>query len=117
MSSEKPKAVQVTVEIDWVYPIDLVTRYANNMQVQVTQDECILSFFDVPPPAMPTDPTAREAFLKSNQELKVKGSCVSRIAIPLTKIEKFADAFQKVRGLRADISGVETTAEGQASGH
>ena len=100
----KPKVHPIAVEIQWDMPPDMVASYANHMLVQMTLDECILSFFNVPPPQLPTKPEARAAAIKRNAIQKVKGQCVSKVVIPLSKIPAFRAAFERATEAQAEIA-------------
>jgi hypothetical protein len=41
---------RILLPIEWHVPDDLVTRYANNLLIQHTEHEFILSFFEILPP-------------------------------------------------------------------
>lgn len=92
----------IPVEIEWAVPADILSRYANNMLVQVTEHECILSFFDVPPPSLSMDQAKRSEELKASPVQKVRGVCVARVVVPLGKVPRFAEAFQTIANVVAD---------------
>ena len=72
------KAIKIPIE--YSYHRDFMSRYANNVVIQHTEDEFIISFFEVLPPLLlgsPESQAAQAAELES-----VKADCVARIIVP-----------------------------------
>jgi hypothetical protein len=78
--------------LDWVVPEDLLTQYANNMVIQHTETEFILSFFEYYPPILLGE--AEDIVSKIEDMKSVKAKCVARIVVPLEKMPSIIDALQ-----------------------
>lgn len=83
---------KVAVKIDWLIPDDLKTVYSNNIVVQHTDDEFIISFFEILHPLLLG--TADDV-RKSLEGKDVTAKCVARVIIPLSKIDDFIKTLNK----------------------
>lgn len=70
----------VKIPIKWHIPDSIVTRYANNMVVQVLENEFKVMFFEISLPATPGATLPTEA----------TAECVASIIIPPEKLGKYA---------------------------
>lgn len=82
----------IKLPIEWHTPEGLISRYANNIIVQHTPQEFIVSFFETQPPLMlgNSEETAKQ--LKTMKS--VRSLCVSRIIISPDRIGDFINALQ-----------------------
>ncbi|MCC6458041.1 MAG: DUF3467 domain-containing protein [Caldilineaceae bacterium] len=79
------------IPIEWDFPEDLQTLYANNFLVQHSESEFIVSFFEVFPPLLLGEP---EEIQKQVEQLSsIRSRCVARIVIPTQKMESFIGAL------------------------
>ncbi|MBU1751223.1 MAG: DUF3467 domain-containing protein [Chloroflexi bacterium] len=78
--------------IKWYYPEDLITRYVTNLIVQHGEQEFIVSFFEILPPAILGTPEQQEAQLERIDD--IQATCVARIVIPAEKMSIFVKALQ-----------------------
>ena len=93
MPAKKKKPKLFAIPIDWRFPEDLETRFANHMLVQYDQSEFHISFFEVLPPLlMGTD----EDQSKTLQSLKsIPAKCVSRIVVSKERMPVFVKGLQE----------------------
>lgn len=82
----------IILPIEWHYPEGLVSRYATNIVVQHTDQEFIISFFEVLPPVVLGSPEEQKA--KTEQIKSVRGECVARIIISVDRMPEFVEALQ-----------------------
>ena len=82
----------VKLPIEWHSPEELVSRYANNIIVQHTPHEFIVSFFETRPPLVVGEP---EELAKQLESMKsVRSVCVARIIINPDRMGEFIKALQ-----------------------
>lgn len=87
-----PPNAGVALPIDWHFPENLQSRYANHMLVQFDEHEFHVSFFEAAPPILIGSPEELDRRLK---ELKsIRATCVARIVIPQGKMQDFITALQ-----------------------
>lgn len=77
--------------IDWIVPDDVRTHYANNIVVQHSEGEFIISFFQVLPPVIVG--TSEETQQRIEAIKSVPAQCVARIVISPAKMESFINAL------------------------
>ena len=82
----------VTLPLDWQLPDGTVSRYANNVVVQHTEHEFILSFFEIQPPLITGTP--EEQAFKLEALGSVRAECVGRIIINPSRIQDFIQVLQ-----------------------
>jgi len=72
----------------WEIPEGLMSGYATNMLVQVSDQEFYLSFFEATPPIMfrPEDADKLEG---------VRAECIARIIVSPDRMAKFVDVMQQ----------------------
>lgn len=81
----------VGIPIDWHFPEGLITRYANNVIVQHTDEEFIISFFEILPPVLLG---SREEVKEKFEEIKkIPANCVARIIVPANAMSVFVSAI------------------------
>ena len=83
----------VTLPIEWHYPEDLKTRFANQMLVQFSDPEFYISFFEVRMPVITGDLQERNKRLQAMKT--VPAECVSRVVISKERIGNFIETLQK----------------------
>ena len=99
----KPEELEQTFEIEYEIGEDIPTFYANEMAVQTLYSEVILSFFEVRLP------------VKSKAgEVKAKGKCVGRIALPLSKVPDIIEALENQFAERLAIINRRRRQNGEA---
>lgn len=67
---------------------------ANEMIIQPIADGVLLSFFEVIPPLLPTNPTTEQ--MENIRQAGVVAECVSRVFVPNSKFEAFANAMASI---------------------
>ncbi len=87
MTEKKEKTIQVPIE--WHSPENLMSHYANNMVVQHTPHEFIVSFFETRPPLILGDIEKHAEQLKS-----VRSLCVARLIIAPERMGEFIKVLQ-----------------------
>lgn len=95
------EGIKVSMKIDFEVPPEARSMYANHMIVQRTQDETMVTFFELfPPMILGTPAQQQEAYSKVET---IKARFVVRVSMPLTKLRKFAKAIAQVaEGLPAE---------------
>jgi hypothetical protein len=86
----------VQLPIEWYCPEGLVTRYANNVVVQPSENGFYISFFEIPPPLIVGPPEQQKARLE--QMVAVRAECVARIVVPAQVMPAFVQALQASLG-------------------
>ena len=81
----------VELPIEWNVPDDLVARYATNMVVQKTENEYIISFFEINQPIILAEPEKIEEYLKGLKS--IRANCVARIIVAADKMPSFVSAL------------------------
>lgn len=83
---------KIVLPLEWHVPDDLVTRYANNLLIQHTEHEFILSFFEVMPPLTVGSPEEQAAQLQAIGA--VRAECVARVVVSADRIASFVEALR-----------------------
>jgi hypothetical protein len=87
--SEEPKQIP----IKWYFPEHVETKYATNLIIQHTEEEFIISFFEIFRPPILGDDTERK---KAIEQIKfAEAKCVSRVAITPDKVPNIIKALQE----------------------
>jgi len=112
MSEEIEPEEILEFPVVWEIPDDLETRYANNLIVQHTEHEFIISFFQTIPPPIIGTPAEIDAQVKRMGALKSK--CVARIVVSSGKMENFVQALQdSVRKYQVKFGETDTAEDNQ----
>jgi hypothetical protein len=85
-------ASKILLPIEWHVPDELVTRYANNLLVQHTEHEFILSFFELQPPLTVGSPEEQAAQLQAVGA--VRAECVARVVISASRMASFVETLR-----------------------
>jgi len=80
----------VMLPIEWKVPAGLPLRYASNIVVQHTQDEFVLSFFEVAPPLVLGPDDERLKQLRA-----ISADCIARIVVSPRKYKEFLEAMRQ----------------------
>ena len=82
----------VYLPIEWYYPENTISRYANNILVQHTETEFIVSFFEIQPPTILG--SAEDVKTQLEEVKSVRATCVARIIVPISKMPSFIEALE-----------------------
>lgn len=83
----------VQIPLDYYFPESLVTRFATNMVIQHSQEEFVLSFFEVKGPILLGTKEETQATLKSLKS--VRADCVARLIITPGRMLGFISAMEQ----------------------
>lgn len=83
---------EIKLPIEWCYPDDLITRYSNNIVVQHTKNEFILSFFEVRPPVIFGE--LEHVQQELDKMASIRAECIARIVVSPEQIANFIKALQ-----------------------
>jgi hypothetical protein len=87
VENEKTKEQVIEIPIKWHIPDTIITRYANNMVIQIIENEFKISFFEMKLPIRIGDnlppPTEAEA------------ECVASVIVSPAKLPQFIEVMQK----------------------
>lgn len=89
---EKEGPTFTTLSIDWHVPDNAQSKYANNVLVQSTPHEIIISFFEAIPP--PLAGTAAENAAKLREMGSIRANLVSRVVVPPSLLPAVISALQ-----------------------
>ena len=78
--------VPIKMSVRWNFPPNVISRYATNMLVQHTEDEFVISFFEIHPPVIIPDTEQLPEF--------VEADCVARVIVNENRMEQFIEALQ-----------------------
>jgi hypothetical protein len=83
----------VQLPIDYAHAEEIISRYANNIVIQHTKHEFIISFFETLPPILIGEPNN----IKSKLEKlgRVRANCVARIVVSVENMPDFVNAIQE----------------------
>lgn len=109
MDNEKnTSADSIRVKLNFRVPSRMPTLYAHHMTIQPSENEVLLSFFEVIPPLTLGEP---EDQIKALQETGVIAECVARITVAKNTFPDFTQAMQQT--LSQMSSEPQGTEEGQ----
>jgi len=92
MSNEN-EVMGVRLPLEWYVPGDLVARYATNMVIQRSENEFIISFFEVKPPLILGTP---ESVAEQVEKMKsIRATCIAQIIVAADKMPSFVDVLQR----------------------
>jgi len=82
----------ITLPIEWHIPEGLKSQFATNLVIQHTDQEFIISFFEIEKPVLLGSPDE----VKSKLEVigKMRANCVARIIVTPKRMEEFIKAMQ-----------------------
>jgi hypothetical protein len=86
------KQVEHFIPIDWVFPEDIVSRYATNLVVQHYEHEFIISFFELKRPIMLGEPD--EIAAKFQELESAPAECVARVIVAADRMPEFIAVLQ-----------------------
>ena len=78
--------------VEWHIPEGIVSKYATNMVVQHSDQEFILSFFELLPPMIFGTPQDLE---KLDNMSAVRAECIARVIVSAERMPKFIQALQQ----------------------
>jgi hypothetical protein len=78
--------------IEWQFPPNLVSHYATNLVVQRTEQEFVISFFELRQPILLGSTEEKESALASVNS--VPAVCVARIIVSSTRMPEFVRVLQ-----------------------
>jgi Protein of unknown function (DUF3467) len=94
----------IVLPVDWHFPEDVQSRYANNVLVQNSQYEFIISFFEMQFPLLLGSPEENKVKLEDMESIRAE--CVSKIIIPHELMQGLINSLQteleKYRSLKLD---------------
>jgi hypothetical protein len=98
---------KVGIPVKYVIPDEIITRYATDMVVQHSDQEFLISFWEIQRPVLLGTDEERKAQV---QMIKfIENRCVARFAITPDRMQKFLDAlkenvdhYQKEKASKAD---------------
>lgn len=82
----------VTLRVDWHFPENVQSRYANNMLVQSGQFEFTIAFFEMQIPMLSGTPEENKARLEEMGSIKAE--CVSKIILSPELVPGLITALQ-----------------------
>jgi hypothetical protein len=91
MNPNNPNSFKVPLE--WHYSEGIISRYATNMAIQNTENEFVISFFELQPPLLLGEPDDIQEKLKKIKS--VRAECVARVIISNAKMPDFIAALQQ----------------------
>ncbi len=89
---EQQGSFEVSLPIDWHYPENLLSRYANNVLVQNGKYEFVIAFFEMQIPMLLGIPEENLAKLKEMGSIRAE--CVSKIVLSPEVISGLISALQ-----------------------
>lgn len=78
--------------IEWKISEEVESKYATNLQVQHTNNEFIINFFEARPPIIAGSEEEKETQLKEMSSVEAK--CIARILVSPGRMPGFIDALQ-----------------------
>jgi len=91
MTDEINEGTAITLPIDWVVDDNTPSGYGTNLIVQHTENEFILSFFELKPPVLFGDPAEKQRQAERLGSLKAR--CVAQITIHASRMPQFVEAI------------------------
>lgn len=104
-AEQKQTLHEKAVRVDWHFPDNLVSKYANNVSVQQGQYEFIISFFETQPPPLLGTPEENSA--KLMQLESVRAECVARMIVPPALVKQIIQALQTTLDMHEAIQATK----------
>ncbi len=82
----------VKIPIDYSHAEKITSQYANNVVIQHTDHEFVISFFEILPPVILGEIDDVRRGLEELEKLYAK--CVSKIVVPIDVMPEIVKAFQ-----------------------
>lgn len=102
------RAGSVRLPIDWHCGDEITSRYATEMTVQHTDQEFLLSFYEIIPPVLSGSPHERKAQAEALGQ--VRANCLARIIVSAARMPGFIKAmnenlrsFQSMQGQAPEV--------------
>jgi hypothetical protein len=85
---DNPEEFGVNKPIEWFVPDNIVSKYATNITIQRTENEFIISFFEIVPPLFVGSPE----YIKENLEKleNIRANCIARIIVSERRMAAFS---------------------------
>jgi hypothetical protein len=93
MAKSKKTTQPKSLPLEWSFPEGLVSRYANNIMVQHSRNEFIVSFFETRPPLL-IGTVDRIERVKSETKA-IAAECVARIVVSPNKMRDFIKVLNR----------------------
>lgn len=89
---DEKKREEIALPIEWYVPEDLKSQYATNMVIQHTDQEFLISFFEIKNPIIVG---SDEEVMSKYQEIgKIKANCIARIIVTPDRMKEFIDILR-----------------------
>jgi hypothetical protein len=108
MADEPAEVRQVALRLEHHFRLEhhwgenTVTRFANEISIQVGQGVCYLGFYEVNPPLLLGSPEEISEKVESIKSLRAEG--IFRVVVPLEKMQDFINAIQSTLGRAAPVN-------------
>jgi hypothetical protein len=90
---EEKKSVKIGLPIEWFVPEDIRSQYATNMVVQHTDQEFLISFFEIEQPILLGE--AEEIKAKLEQRGKARATCLARFVLTPERMKHFVSILNE----------------------
>ncbi len=90
--AEQEEQQGITLPIDWHFPENIQSRYANNMLVQAGRLEFIITFFEMQLPMLLGTPEENKEKLEEMESIRAE--CVSKIILSPELVPGLISALQ-----------------------
>ena len=90
--TEQEQSDEVTLRVDWVFPENIQSRYANNVLVQIGPHEFVISFFEMQLPMLLGTPEENKEKLEEMESIRAE--CVSKIILSPELVPGLISALQ-----------------------
>ena len=92
---KSPKDLEyVSIPIEWNYPPEIRSQFANHMLVQHDEHNVFISFFDLAPPVTLSMGDTESKLSELKKLDKLTANCVARVAISRASYRGFFEVFE-----------------------
>jgi hypothetical protein len=96
MSNNTSQPRQFAIPLEFHWPENVATRFANQFVVQITEGVCYLSFYESVPPILLGTPEEIAAKMEKMSSIRAEG--VVRVVIPLAKMPDILNVISTTLG-------------------
>jgi len=93
MAKTKKATHPKSLPLEWFFPEGLVSRYSNNIMVQHSRNEFIISFFEARPPLLIGTLDRIERVQRETKAISAE--CVARIVVSPNKMRDFIKVLNR----------------------
>jgi hypothetical protein len=109
MPEDAPREMSFAIPMEHHWPDGIITRYANQFTMQITEGLCYLGFYEATPPIWIGTP--EEIRAKAEQMTSIRAEGVARIVVTTAKMQEILAAIHSALDRSVAASPPDSSSE------